>query len=396
MRISGSSIVIGLIIGLLIGVPVGWFIHPAYPPAQTNLKTAGSTTVYPLSVAWSSAYFAASGGAVKLEVSAGGSGYGRTSAQEGSVDFGAASSYKDLGADIVTIPIAADALAVVTNTNVNGTGGMRLTREQTLTIFQSNITTWEDLETEFGLTIAATGSINVYVRSDASGTTATFTKWLGEADYPAGYNWILGDDELIAWPGSNVVAAEGNPGVANNVAGDNNGIGYVGFAFTEGLELVTLYNEGNNEWIVPSPEAAKLAIPDPLPSAGANLFDSTTTGAYPIARLIFYLVNKNPPPTSFLRTQYGLVAPLAMRKDTHDFLTWTISETGGQTLSIIREQVGYLEITGTGAEGFALERLVDLKPVVAPVVGAPVFGFMALVLNNDRRLIFFKYSFTIS
>jgi ABC-type phosphate transport system substrate-binding protein len=384
MKLSGSSIVVGLIIGIIIGAPLGFFLAPQAPPAQVNLKTAGSTTVYPLSVAWSSAYFAASNGAVKLEVSAGGSGYGRTSAQEGSVDFGAASSYKDLGANIITIPIAADALAVVTNENVNGTGGMRLTREQCLAIFQSNITTWEDLETEFGLTISASGPINVYVRSDASGTTATFTKWLGEAEYPGGYNWTLGDDELIAWPGGNVVASEGNPGVANNVLGDNNGIGYVGFAFTEGLQLVTLYNEGNDEWVVPTPEAAKLAIPDPLPGAGENIFDSTTTGAYPIARLIFYLVNNDPPSTSFLRTQYGIVAPLAMRRQAHEFLSWAISETGGQVLSIIREDVGYLEITDTGAEDFALNTLEDLEPVVAPVF-APAFIPMVLVLNSDKH-----------
>jgi ABC-type phosphate transport system substrate-binding protein len=314
MKLSSANIVIGLIIGLVIGVPLGFFLAPQAPPAQVNLKTAGSTTVSPLSVAWSNAYFATSGGTVKLEVSAGGSGYGRSSAQEGSVDFGAASSYKDLGADIVTIPIAADALAVVTNENVNGTGGMRLTREQCIAIFQSNITTWEDLETEFGISILASGSINVYVRSDASGTTATFSGWLNQQDYHSGFNWTLGAEELVAWPGSNVVAAEGNPGVANNVLGDDRGIGYVGFAFTENLQLVTLYNEGNNEWVVPSPEAAKLAIPSPLPSAGANLFDSAISGAYPIARLIFYLVNTNPPATSFLRTQHGIALPYAMRK----------------------------------------------------------------------------------
>jgi phosphate transport system substrate-binding protein len=386
MKLSGSSILAGLIIGLLIGLPLGFFLAPQAPPASVNLKTAGSTTVYPLSVAWSGHYFTDTSGVVKLEVSAGGSGYGRTSAVQGSVDFGAASSYKDpvdYGASsndqISTIPVAADALAVVCNNAVNGSGenSIFFEREWIIPIFQGNITTWEDLETEFGITVQATGSIQVYYRSEASGTTATFTQWLGEATYSS-YNWTLGDDELINWPsGATFHGAEGNPAVANGVAGDSNGIGYVGLAFTEGLAPATLYNEGNDEWIVPSPESAKTAIPtSPFPPF--NIMDSSTSGAYPIARLIYYLVNTDPPATSFLRTQYGVQSPYGVRQDTVDFLNWALSETGGQRIEVIRQEVGYLEITGTGALTYSQNLVDSLESVVQPVMLPTIQSLMGL------------------
>ena len=373
MKLSGSNIVVGLIIGLLIGLPIGFFIAPQAPPAGVNLKTAGSTTVYPLSVAWSSQYFSSTNGFVKVEVSAGGSGYGRTSAVQGSVDFGAASSYKDpieYGASsneqILTIPVAADALAVVCNPAVNSSG-LSFTREWLIPIFQGNITTWEDLETEFGISIDATGSIQVYHRSEASGTTATFTGWLERGEYST-YNWTLGDDELINWPsGPTIHGAEGNPAVANGVASDTNGIGYVGLAFTEGLAAAVLLNEGNGEWVEATPETAKTAIPaSPLPPF--NIMDSNTPGAYPIARLIYYLVNTNPPTTSFLRTQYGILPPYGVRSDTVAFLNWALSETGGQRIEIIREEVGYLEITGTGALTYSQNLVNSLSSVVQPVI----------------------------
>ncbi len=373
MKLSGTSVVVGLIIGLLVGLPLGFFIAPQAPPASVNLKTAGSTTVYPLSVAWSGHYNTFTSGVVKVEVSAGGSGYGRTSAVQGSVDFGAASSYKAPTAygassddQIATIPVAADALAVVCNTAVNSSG-VAFRREWLIPIFQGNIATWEDLETEYGISIDATGSIQVYYRSEASGTTATFTGWLERGEYPT-YNWTLGEEELINWPsGPTFHGAEGNPAVANGVAGDSNSIGYVGLAFTEGLAAAILYNEGNGEWVEPSPETAKTAIPA-SPSPPFSIMDSSTIGAYPIARLIYYLVNKEPPTTSFLRTQYGILPPYGVRQATVDFLNWALSETGGQQESIIRTEVGYLEITGTGALTYSQNLVDDLDSVVQPLI----------------------------
>ncbi len=390
MKINNSSVVIGIIIGLLIGTSLGWFIHPAGQPPGVTLKTAGSTTVFPLSVAWSNHYYSSTQGQVKVEASVGGTGFGQASSVQGSVDFGAASSYKnpvDYGAatndQIKTIPIAADAIAVVCNPLVNGTSEIQLTREHLIPIFQADITTWEGLEVQFGLTIAATGTIQVYVRSDASGTTATYTKWLGKGEYST-YNWTLGDDELINWPSiDSIHATEGNPGVSNGVLGDSNGIGYVGFAFMENLAAVTLYNEGNDEWIIPSPEAAKLAIPNPITDLSDSLFDSSVPSAYPIARLIFYLVNTEPPLSSFLRTQYNISPPYGVRAETVTFLEWALSATGGQSLPIIREEVGYLEITNTGAELYAFEQVANLEPFVQPA-STLTFQFTIMVQNVDQ------------
>ncbi len=389
MKLNTTSIIVGLLIGLVIGGAAGWFMRPTNPPAETTLKTAGSTTVFPLSVEWSSAYYTstlAAGSIVKVEVSGGGSGYGRTSAAQGTVDFGAASSYKDPAlymlegddaADYKTIPIAADALAVVVNPSVNGSS-MFLKREHIVAIFNGSITTWAQLVSTFNdiHSITATGTISVYVRSEASGTTATFTSWLNEDP-----NWPFGDDELISWPGA-FVGREGNPGVQSGVASDSNGIGYVGFAFTEELTTVTLYNSGNGEWVEANPEYAKLAIPDPLTDAGVSLFDSSTAGAYPIARLIFYIVNTEPPETSFIRTIHGV----KVRTATVAFLRWALSATGGQDPALVRTAVGYLEITGTGAEAYAND-LIDDVAAITGTLASPLFNSIFAAVFRGRKIL---------
>jgi phosphate transport system substrate-binding protein len=239
--------------------------------------------------------------------------------------------------------VAADALAFITHRDLNGTAGVRLTRNQVISIFNGSITSWEAFKTAWSVSIAATGTINVYVRSDASGTTATLGKWLAN-----GVGWSLGQGETISWPAQpNFHAVDGNPGVKSSVQTQAGSIGYVGLAFTVGVTAITLYNEGNGEWVSPSPAAAKLAIPSNITDPGTSLMDSNTTGAYPIARLFFYLVN----------TQY-------LRKSAYDFVRWCV--TTGQNTDWVRIAVGYVEITGTGAQTLALSILGSLTPLPTP------------------------------
>ena len=84
---------------------------------------------------------------------------------------------------------------------------------------------------------------------------------------------------------------DGNSGVKSGVQSDSNGIGYVGLAHQEDVTPAAIYNEGNGEWVLPSSESAKLAIPDDMTDPGLQLMESSTSGAYPIVRLLFYLVN---------------------------------------------------------------------------------------------------------
>jgi phosphate transport system substrate-binding protein len=364
MKLSSSEFAVGLLIGLLVGGALGFYFAPHGLSPAFRVTTAGSTTIFPLSTKWAEEYEAIFPDVV-VQVSAGGSGLGQTQVAVGIVDIGASSSYpsdayRGANPTVKTIPVAADALALVTHPSVNGTAGVKLTRNQVISIFNGSITSWEAFKAGWTVSIAATGTINVYVRSDASGTTATLGGWLAD-----GTGWSLGQGETISWPAQpNFHAVDGNPGVKSGVQSQAGSIGYVSLAFTDGVTAAALYNEGNAEWVSPSPQAAKLAIPGNITDPGASLMDSNTTGAYPIARLFFYLVN----------TQY-------LRKSAHDFTKWCV--TTGQNTDWVRTDVGYVEITGTGAQTLALGILGSFSPL--PGLAIPLQPMMLILCEHEEQ-----------
>ncbi len=341
-----TSLVVGVVIGLIAGAGAASMLMGATAPTTYIITTAGSTTVYPLSQEWAT-YVHEDLPLFIVNPATGGSGLGQSQVAAGIIDIGASSSfpseeYSDSNPNVRVIPISADALAVVANPAVNGSV-LKLDSDMCVAIFQRNVTTWEQLESEFGVSIAQTGNIEVYVRSDASGTTATFGKWLrtsGEnPNSHANYTWGLGDHESLPWvQGSNAV--EGNPGVASGVDSDPQGIGYVGLAFMEGLTTARLYNYGNDEYVTPSLENALKAIPALVTNPGQNLMNSATTGAYPIARFLFYLINEN-------NLKWYVIF----------YLTWCLLQ-GQQYIP----QVGYVPINGTAAATYALSVIGGLIP----------------------------------
>jgi len=339
---------VGLIIGILLGAGGLIFISP--PPGrgvQGTITTAGSSTVYPLSQIWA-IEFNVVFPSLTVNPSTGGSGLGQSLVAESLIDIGASSSYPkqnyiDENPDIEVLPISADALGVVVNDAVNGST-FRMDCDMVVAVFQRNITTWADFSSVFGVTVQQTGPINVFVRSDASGTTATFAKWLETADENtnangAEYEWLLGHEEALSFP-AGVNAVDGNPGVASGVEGDQSAIGYVGLAFLGELILADLYNPGNGEWVTPSIATAVKAIPANLTEPGQSIMNSEIEGAYPIARLLFYLVNR-----------FHLSAPTIM------FVTWCLVQ-GQKFISV----VGYVPINGTAAQTYSLEIMKSLSP----------------------------------
>jgi phosphate transport system substrate-binding protein len=337
-----------LVIGIVIGAGVMIIASPQGTGTQTyTITTAGSTTVYPLSQEWA-VQFSLDYPSITVNPSTGGSGLGQSQIADGLIDVGASSSYpgedyRTANPEIEIIPVSADALGIVAHPDVNGSS-FKMDCDMAVAIFQANVTTWEDFETTFNVAIAATGDINVYVRSDASGTTATFAKWLETADENtnangAEYEWGLGHSETVSWPAT-LSAVDGNPGVASGVLADENGIGYVGLAFMEDLTPVDLYNPGSNEYVTPSLENALKALPDVISDPGQNLMNSNTTGAYPIARLLYYMVNPD-------NLQWFTIA----------YLNWVLVQ-GQQYIS----DVGYVPISGTSAQTYALNVVAALSP----------------------------------
>lgn len=346
-----TSLLAGLIIGILLGAGGLIFISPD-PGAglQGTITTAGSTTVYPLSQIWATEFNVEFPGLI-VNPSTGGSGLGQSLVSQALIDIGASSTYPkqeyiDENPHVEILPVSADGLAVVVNEDVNGSS-FKMDCDMVVAVFQRNITTWSDFSSVFGVSVLQTGPINVYVRSDASGTTATFAKWLETADEnnntnEADYEWTLGHEEALSFP-SGVNSVDGNPSVSSGVISDDHGIGYVSLAFMEGAVAVNLYNPGNDEWVTPSVANAVRAIPVNLTTPGQEIMNSEIEGAYPIARLLFYMVNRD-----------NLLA------NTITFLTWCLLQ--GQLYVPI---VGYVPINGTSAQSFSLEIVADLIPYVS-------------------------------
>ncbi len=345
-----SSLAVGLIIGVLLGASGIIFISP--PPGggmQGTITTAGSSTVYPLSQIWAT-QFNAVYPSLTVNLNSGGSGLGQSLVGEGFIDIGASSSYPkqeyiDGNPNVEILPISADALGIVVNEAVNGSI-FKLDCDMAVAIFQRNITTWADFSSTFSVIVQQTGPIDVFVRSDASGTTATFAKWLETADQntnanAAEYEWLLGHEEALSFP-AGVNAVDGNPGVASGVQSDQLAIGYVGLAFMDYLIAAELYNPGNGEWVTPSVSNAVKAIPSNLTSPGQDIMNSEIEGAYPIARLLFYLVNRN-----------------HLNMNTITFVTWCLVQ-GQRFISV----VGYVPINGTAAQDYSLDIMMSLEPSI--------------------------------
>jgi len=305
-----------------------------------TVKTAGSTTVFPLSQKWAEEYHKTYW-QVTIQVAGGGTGAGIAQVAQGLIDIGAASSpltpaQKQQYPFLVQIPVAIDALAIVVNPSVSD--NLRLTRAMVVDIFDGKITTWSQFSSKYHVSIKATGQIQVYVRADASGTTDTFTRWL-KTD-PA---WTRGSGEAITWPADpRFHAVQGNPGVAEGVKSDSNGIGYVGLAFVSGLTAATVQNPTTKEYVAPSYDSAKKAVPNEITDAGQLIMNSNVPGAYPIARLLYYIVNTN-----------------KVSKAALDYISWVISTDGGQ--QYVRA-VGYIEISGTAVQTLSQKILSGLKP----------------------------------
>jgi ABC-type phosphate transport system substrate-binding protein len=343
-----TGLFVGIIIGILLGAGGLIFISPAPGGGtQGTITTAGSSTVYPLSQIWATEFNVVFPG-LTVNPSTGGSGLGQSLVGQALIDIGASSSfpkqdYIDTNPHVEILPVAADALGVVVNEGVNGTS-FKMDCDMVVAIFQRNVTTWAEFSSVFGVNVQQTGTINVFVRSDASGTTATFAEWLETADENtnsngAEYEWHLGHEEAISFP-AGITAVDGNPGVASSVAGDQNGVGYVGLAFMSDLVPAELYNPGNGEWITPSITNAVRAIPTNLTAPGQNIMNSDIEGAYPIARLLFYLVSRE-----------------NLSENTLTYMTWCLVQ-GQKFVST----VGHVPINGTAAQSYSLTIMSTLSP----------------------------------
>jgi phosphate transport system substrate-binding protein len=125
-------------------------------------------------------------------------------------------------------------------------------------IFEGKITSWNNAAIKAdnpSVTLPST-SITLAVRSDSSGTTNNFSKFLAKG---AGSAWTLSTGSIIKWP-STARAGSGNGGVAQTVKSTPGAIGYVDYATAKatGLTFASVKNQAGS-YVAPSPTSASAA-----------------------------------------------------------------------------------------------------------------------------------------
>ena len=223
-----------------------------------------------------------------------GSGAGITQLQSGTVQFAgsdpaiaAADQKGKLKDPYIQIPIALGAITA-SYTLPNVKSGVKLDGATLADIYLGTIKTWNApaiAKLNAGMKLPST-NITVVHRSDSSGTTKGFTKFL--ASYSATWKSGPGVDKDVKWPTG--TGAKGNDGVAAAVKQTEGAIGYVeqAFALQNNFTFADVKNK-SGAFVAPTLESTSaagdgLTIPKDL---GVSTIDAPGAKAYPIVSQTF-------------------------------------------------------------------------------------------------------------
>ncbi len=255
-------------------------------PQSTALTVKGSDTMVILGQRWAEEYMKGHPG-TSIQVTGGGSGTGIAALINGGTDLcNASRPMKDKekadvqakrGAPAVETKVALDALAIYVN-DKNPIKEIDL--EQLKKIYKGETKSWKDVG-------GNDKKIVLYGRENNSGTYGYFKEH------------VLDNKDFAP----EVQTLAGTSAVASAVKGDENGIGYGGFAYAQGIKLLPVKKTKDSPAVEPKLETAR-------------------DGSYPISRYLYI---------------YTAGEPQGLGKD---FITWILSESGQKVVS----DVGYFPL----------------------------------------------------
>jgi len=271
-------------------------VEACAPEGASSMTGAGATFPFPLYSKWFDEYATLCD--TEINYQSIGSGGGIKQITEQTVDFGGSDGIMtdeaEAAADAAGGPImhiATTAGAVVPVYNLAGIESLALTLDgETLAnIFLGNITSWDDdAIAALNPDVELPGTeIAVVHRSDGSGTTFIFTNYLSKvsSDWEAGPQF----GTSVEWPTG--IGAQGNEGVAGQVAQIPGAIGYVELAYAvqNDLSQSLMINSSGNP-IEASLEATSLASAVPIAADMKVLItDSDNPDAWPISGFTWVL-----------------------------------------------------------------------------------------------------------
>ena len=280
-----------------------------------TLTGAGSTLVAPLEGEWGAAWGNATGNTVTY--SAVGSGKGYKSIAGGTVDFGASDAplgvYQNTPAcsGCEQIPWAISAVGV--SFNLGGIHKLRLTGPVIAQIYLGQITNWSDHR------IAALNrgvhlpneNISVFWRSDSSGDTYAFSRYL--SDVSSSFAHTIGAGTQVSF-GNVGAGAHGNSGMAAAVQSTPGAIAYVTVAYLINDHLPAAYvKNAAGKWIVPNLSAIEAAAKVVHSLAGDNSINiinppRKAKSAYPISTYTYAIFPQAAPQGALLKSflQYAV------------------------------------------------------------------------------------------
>lgn len=182
------------------------------------------------------------------------------------------------------------ASAVTVSYNLPGVDKLQLSPDTLAGIFQGDIEKWNDPAIKADNPNADLPGTDVIIahRSDGSGTTNNFTKYLDAASD----EWTLGSGDTVKWPG-NAQAGPQNTGVAQIVKTNEGAVGYVDLsdATESDLTWAAIKNQ-DGKFVEPTVEGVQAALASAKVESDLTYSPLNAPGAdsYPITAPTYILV----------------------------------------------------------------------------------------------------------
>ncbi len=288
--------------------------------AVTNINGAGATFPYPIYSHWFFEYQKTNKN-VRFNYQAIGSGGGVRQLVNGTVDFGASDVpmkdqdidkiYKNRSSKVIHIPTVLGAVTLAYN--LKGVSNLKLDGKTIANMFLNRIKKWNHpsiIAQNKRIKLPNKNIISVH-RSDGSGTTAIFSKFLAKSSQ----NWKdeVGVGKSLRWKGG--IGAKGNDGVTAQIKLNEGAIGYIELSYAMKNKLETAYiKNGVGEYIKPTIKtilkSAKKLTPQNLKK---GVISAKIKGSYPISSPTFILLQNK------TKTKNAL---MELRK----FLVWALKD----------------------------------------------------------------------
>ena len=298
-----TYIILIAIIALLIGAVAAYaFLSQPSGPTTIPINGAGATFPEPfLDVTIQE--FQTTNPGININYQGGGSGAGINALTQKTVDFAATDapltdSQREAAPNILHIPETIGAVTIAYN--LPGiTSTLQLSGDVIAQIFLGTITRWND-----PAIIAINPTINLpdqaittVHRSDSSGTTNVFTKYLSIVSET--WSSQIGSGTSVEWPGG--IGASGNSNVASTVTQTEYAIGYIEltYALQNNIPVASIRNQAGN-FISPTLASTTTAVQSGasgLPSGeqswtGVSLLNTADPQSYPIVSFTYLIEYK--------------------------------------------------------------------------------------------------------